>query len=142
MNRTTRIQVWILFGIIMANFIAQVLYFFRLYYSPQHPFPELKSFLLLGLVFVLFLLGFTLFIKNKRVGFYLLAFFLSMEFVFYLWNLIGQAINGFGLFFHLRDLDPVLWLVFLIGYLNLFASGYFLLLLFKHRQTWLKNATV
>ena len=141
MNRTTRIQVWILFGIIMANFIAQVLYFFRLYYTPQHPFPELKSFLLLGLVFVLFLLGFTLFIKNKRVGFYLLALFLSMEFVFYLWNLIGQVINGLGLFFHLRELDPVLWLVFLIGYLNLFASGYFLLLLFKNRQTWLRRVT-
>ena len=142
MNRTTRIQVWILFGLIMANFVAQVFYFFHLYYTPQQPFPELKSFLLLGSVFALFLLGFTLFIKNKRVGFYLLTLFLSMVFVFYLWNLIGQLVNGFGLFFHLRELDPVLWLVFLIGYLNLFASGYFLLLLLKNRQAWLRNTTI
>ena len=142
MNRTTRIRIWILFGIIVANFVAQVIYFLHLYYTPQHPFPELKSFLLLGSVFALFLVGFTLLIKNKRAGFYLLALFLSMEFIFYLWNLIGQAINGLGLFFHLRELDPVLWLVFLIGYLNLFASGYFLLLLIKNRQVWLRNATV
>ena len=141
MNRTTRIQIWILFGIIVANFVAQVLYFFHLYYTPQHPFPEFKSFLLLGSVLALFLLGFTLFIKNNRAGFYLLALFLAMEFIFYLWNLIGQVSNGFGLFFHLRELDPVLWLVFLIGYLNLFASGYFLLLLFKNRQTWLRRVT-
>ena len=142
MNRTTRIQIWILFGIIVANFVAQVLYFFHLYYTPLHPFPEFKSFLLLGSVLALFLLGFTLFIKNKRAGFYLLALFLSMEFIFYLWNLIGQVSNGLGLFFHLRELDPVLSLVFLIGYLNLFASGYFLLLLLKNRQAWLRNTTI
>ena len=68
MSRTLRIQVWILFGIIMANFAAQVFYFLHLYYTPQHPFPEAKSFLLLGSVFALFLLGFTLFIQHKRVG--------------------------------------------------------------------------
>ncbi len=142
MHRATRIQVWILFGIILTNFVAQVFYFLHLYYTPQHPFPELKSFLLLGSVFLLFLAGFTLLIKNKRAGFYLLALFLSLEFLFYLWNSIGQAVNGLGLFFHLRETDPVLWLVFLIGYLNLFASGYFLLLLVKNRQAWLRNATV
>ena len=65
-----------------------------------------------------------------------------MEFFFYSWNLISQVITGLGLFFHLRELDPVLWLVFVIGYLNLFASGYFLLLLLKNRQAWLRKATV
>ncbi len=140
MNRTTRIQVWILFGLILANFVAQIVYFFHLYYSPQHPFPELRSFLLLGSVFALFLLGFTLFMQHRQLGFYLLTLFLALEFGFYVLNLLGGAIRGPGLFFHLREPDPILWLVFLLGYINLLASGYFLFLLLKNRKTWLRKA--
>jgi hypothetical protein len=140
MNRKLLIQVWILFGAILANFIAQVVYFFHLYYTPQQPLPSPRSLLLLGGVFALFLVGYTLFIKLKRIGFYLLALFLFMEFTFYLWNLIGAGLRGPGWFFHLSDTDPILWLVFAIGYLNLFASGYFLFLLWHNRQIWLGRA--
>jgi hypothetical protein len=58
--------------------------------------------------------------------------FLATEFLFYLWNTIGAVIHGYGLFFQLHNPDLLLRAVFAIGYINLFASGYFLcLLLFK-----------
>jgi hypothetical protein len=39
-----------------------------------------------------------------------------------------------GWFFHLREPDPVLWAVFVIGYLSFFASGYFLALILIHHR--------
>ena len=69
----------------------------------------------------------------------LLALFLFMEFAFYLWNLIGGGLRGPGWFFHLSDSDPILWVVFFIGYINLFTSGYFLFLLWRNRQIWRKS---
>ncbi len=140
MNRQLRSQAWILFASILANFVAQVVYFFHLYYTPQQPFPTLQSSLLMGGVFALFLVGYVLFIKYKRIGFYLLALFLLMEFAFYLWNFIGAGLRGPGWFFHLSEPDPVLWTVFAIGYVNLFTSGYFLFLIWRNRQIWLKRA--
>ena len=135
MNRVLRLQVWTLSGIILANFVAQVFYYFRLYYSPEHPWPQLRSVLALGSVFALFLVGTVLLLRRSKTGYWLMGVFLSLEFLFYLWNTVGQALNGYGWFFHLSEPDPILWSVFAIGYLNLFASGYFLyLLLFKRRE--------
>jgi hypothetical protein len=135
MNRRLRLQVWILSGIILANFVAQVFYYFRLYYTPQHPWPQLRSALALGSVFALFLAGAVLLIRRTQIGYRLMAAFLSVEFLFYLWNTVGEVIHGYGWFFHLGNPDPILWTVFAIGYLNLFASGYFLfLLLYKRRE--------
>jgi hypothetical protein len=140
MNRNLLIQIWILFASILANFVAQVVYFFHLYYTPRQPFPDLRSLLLMGAVFVLFLVGYVLFLQQQRIGFYLLALFLLMEFTFYLWNFIGAGLRGPGWFFHLSESDPILWIVFAIGYLNLFTSGCFLFLLWRNRQIWLKKA--
>src|SRR6266849_8830958 len=103
MNRTTRIQVWVLFAVLLANFVAQVPYFLRLDYSPQHPLPDLKSSLLMGSVFVLFLISFSLLVARRPAGYYLLIFYLALEFFFYLLNIVGGALHGFGLFFHLAD---------------------------------------
>jgi hypothetical protein len=133
MNHNLRLQSRLLFGSILANFVAQVIYFLHLYYTPEHPLPDLKSFLLMGSVFALFLIGYSLFVRNNRAGFFVLALFLALEFFFYLWNIIGGVLNGFGLFFHLGDRDPILWLVFAIGYLNFFTAGYWLFLLLNNR---------
>jgi hypothetical protein len=129
-----RIQVWTLSGIILANFVAQVFYFFHLYYSPQHPWPEPGSALSLGWVFALFLVGAVLLLRKSRIGYVLMAIFLSLEFVFYLRNIVGQAIHAYGWFFHLYNPDLILRAVFAIGYLNLFVSGYFLFLLLRKRR--------
>ena len=132
-NKNINIQIGILFGIILANFIAQIFYFFHLYYNK---FSDLKwlSNLPLVLVFALFLTAYILFVKHKKAGYPLMVLFLSMEFLFYLLSTIFSAIQGFGLFFQLFTDDIILRIVFAIGYLNLFASGYFLLLLFYKKD--------
>ena len=134
MTRPTRVQVWVLFAILLANFVAQVPYFLHLYYSPQHPLPDLRSLLLLGGVLALFLISFSLLLARQAAGYYLLIFYLALEFFFYLLNIVGGALRGFGWFFHLADPDPVLWAVNAVGYLSFFAAGYFLLLLIVRRR--------
>ena len=131
-------QVWLLFGILLANFLAQVVYYFHLYYRPDHLMPDLRSTVLMGSVFALFMAGFVLLITRHRAGYYLTLLFVTMEFLFYLWSNIGSVLHGYGLFFQLSNPDPILWVVFAIGYLNFFASGYFLWLLLRdRRQTFL-----
>jgi hypothetical protein len=132
MKHTFLVQVWVCFGILMANFIAQVFYFYHLYYTSQHPLPSLSSSLLMGFVLVIFLASFSLSMKRHKAGVLALLAYLSVEFLFYLWNILGGVLHGFGWFFHLNEPDPVLWLVFAIGYLSFFASGYFLVLLVVH----------
>ncbi len=127
-------QVWALFAVILANFVAQIPYFLHLYYTPQHPFPELKSSILMGSVLVVFLVGFGLLQKRVKAGWYVLVFYLTVEFLFYLWNIIGGVLHGYGLFFHLSDRDPILWVVNAIGYVTFFAAGAFLLLLITRRR--------
>lgn len=135
MNRTLLAQTWLLSAAILANFVAQIFYFIHLYYTPQHPYPDLRASLLMGAVFALFLAGILLLYLVPKVGQGLLSVFLALEFLFYLWNMVGGVLHGYSLFFHLSEPDPILWVVFAIGYLNFFASGYFLfLLLYKRRQ--------
>jgi hypothetical protein len=141
MNRTLLTQAWLLSGIILANFVAQIFYFIHLYYTPQNPLPNLQSTLALGSVFVLFLAGVVLLLLKPYMGYIVLSIFLALEFFFYLWNIIGGMLHGYGMFFHLAEPDPTLWVVFAIGYLNFFASGYFLfLLLYKRREFITTNA--
>ena len=135
MNRNILIQVWILFSILLSNFAAQIVYFYHLYYTPEHPLPNFRSALLMGSVFVLFLLSYILLIRKHKVAFYAMGFYLCLEFFFYLWNIVGSGLRPeYGWFFHLRDHDPVLWIVFAIGYLSFFASGYFLVLILVQRK--------
>lgn len=130
----TRVQVWGLFAILLANFVAQVPYFYHLYYSPAHPLPDPRSALLMGAVFALFIGSFALLMLGQRAGYYLMLFYLALEFFFYLFNVIGGALHGYGLFFHLADRDPVLWAVYNWGYVSFFAAGYFLYLLLTRRM--------
>ena len=125
-----------MFGVLLANFVAQVPYFIHLYYSPQHPLPDLKSSVLMGSVLALFLVSFSLLVAKQVAGYYLLFFYLALEFSFYLWNIVGGAVHGYGLFFHLADRDPVLWPVNAVGYLSFFAAGYFLVLLLIQRRAF------
>ncbi len=140
MNRTTRVQVWLLFAVLLANFAAQVPYFLHLYYSPQHPLPDLRSSLTLGSVFALFIASFALLMARQRAGYYLVLFYLALEFFFYLWNIVGGVVHGYGLFFHLADRDPILWAVNAVGYLSFLAAGYFLVLMLAKRQEFQPQA--
>src|SRR5690348_11339106 len=55
-SKAVRVQAIVLFLLILANFIAQVPYFLRLYYRPWMNFlAEARPFLLMGFVFAVFL---------------------------------------------------------------------------------------
>lgn len=100
-----------------VNFAAQIVYFYHLYYTSQHPLLDPKSALVMGSVLVLFLTSCILLVMKHKAGFYTTVFYLSLE-----------------LIFHLRENDPILWMAFAIGYLSFFASGYFLVLLPYRRK--------
>jgi hypothetical protein len=136
-DKRALIQVWICFGLILANFIAQIPYFFHLYLGTQSLSADFRSFLIMGAVFALFLVGSIQLFKRQRLGYWLMILFLSTEFLFYLRNTIGSVIHGYGLFFQILNPDLILKIVYGIGYINLFASGYFLFLLIHERDAFL-----
>ncbi len=129
-----RVRAKLMFLVILANFLAQVPYFFHNYFGIQSLAISLRSFLILGSVFAFFLIASFLLFKGQRWGYPLMVVFLSVEFLFYLFGSITSIIHGYGPFFLVFNPDPVLAIIFSIGYLNLFASGYFLVLLFRHRD--------
>lgn len=136
-SKSIRIQVIILFFLILANFIAQIPYYFHLYYNPNNLLAQAKGILILSFVFAVFLLASLLLFKQKVLGYGLMVTFLAVEFLFYLWNTLGEVLHGYGLFYHLANPDLLLRTGFAIGYVNLFASGYFLFLLLLKRTHFL-----
>jgi hypothetical protein len=141
-NKSIRVQVIILFLLILANFIAQIPYFLHLYYKPgMNLLAQARPSLIMGFVFAVFLIASILLFKRTVAGYWLMLIFLTVEFLFYLWNTIGEVLHGYGLFFHLNNPDLLLRIVFAIGYINLFASGYFLCLLLLKRANFLDHGT-
>ena len=136
-SKNIRIQVIILFFLILANFIAQIPYYLHLYYNPNNVLAQARGGLLLLFVFGVFLLASILLFKRQVLGYWLMVMFLAVEFLFYLWNTLGEVMHGYGFFFHLNNPDLLLRVVFAIGYVNLFASGYFLALLLLKRSRFL-----
>ncbi len=133
-NQNILIQAKILFWIILANFIAQIPYFFHLYFRTQALSISLRSFLILGAVFAFFLAASILLFRGDKRGYPLMIAFLLVEFLFYLWGVFSSTIHGYGPFFQVYNPDLLLRIIFSIGYLNLFASGYFLLLLLLNKD--------
>jgi len=138
MSRIFKLQVNILFVLILANFIAQIPYTIHLY-GVNRLATISPGIIAMYVVFVLFLVGYFLFRQKRMLGYWILVVFLALEFIFYLWDFIGSLMHGFGLFFQLFNHDPILRAVFAIGYINLFASGYFLFLLLSKKTALLKR---
>ncbi|HEU5229725.1 MAG TPA: hypothetical protein VFU49_18040 [Ktedonobacteraceae bacterium] len=136
-SKNIRIQVIVLFLLILANFIAQIPYYFHLYYNPNNLLAQARGVLIMSFVFLFFLIASLLLFKQKVLGYGLMITFLAVEFLFYLWNTLGGVLHGFGWFYHLANPDLLLRAVFAIGYINLFASGYFLVLLLLKRTHFL-----
>lgn len=128
-------------AVVGANYLAQIPYYSRIYYFPRHAPPSPTGVALLGLTLVWFLAGFVGLARGQRVGFWLLLTYLVAVVAFYLGNLINQVAHGYAPFFHLQTHDPVLFMVFGIGYLNLVAGSSFLVgMVWYHRAPL--NATV
>ena len=121
----------ILFIVVIANFIAQIPYYLHQYHTP----PSTIGTLLLLAVLVWFLLGFTWVWQGKTKGYAVMIAFLITEFLFYLSTQITQAVSGKGILLHVMNPeDPVLFMVFGIGYINLIVSGIFIILLIIDRN--------
>ena len=137
--KSIRVQVIILFLLILANFLAQIPYYLHLYYNPNNLLAQLRGGFLLIIVFAVFLLASFLLFKRTVIGYWLMVMFLVVEFLFYVWNTLGGVIHGYGFLYHLANPDLILRAVFAIGYVNLFVSGYFLCLLLLKRSTFLDS---
>jgi len=95
------------------------------------------------MLFVLawFLLGYWRLAARKPLGLVLAVSFLAVEFLFYLQTQIVQAATGNGILLHvLHPDDPLLFVVFLIGYVNLVAAPFLVWALLRHRAAFLPTA--
>jgi hypothetical protein len=122
---------WVPSAVILANYAAQVPYGLHLY----GPGGITHGWAPLLLTLVWFVAGFWLLIRANPSGYWLTLSFLVADFGFYLYNIVGGWVHGYGLFFHAWQLgDLILWAVFMIGYANFFAAGLLLVLLIRDRS--------
>lgn len=134
-NRLLYIQLYILFSLILCNFLAQILYFYHLYYKGLSSLLiHFQGIILMLIVLCCFLIPFIFFIRKNIYGYWALCWFLAIEFLFYLGTTILSLFHGYPLFFQLFNHDLILRFVFAVGYINLFASGYFLLLILLYKK--------
>jgi len=120
-----------LLSVVLANFVVQVLYVMYQYDGRV----SLMGILLMLGVFIWFLIGYILLWKKALAGFLVLLSFLITEFLFYLSTQITQLLSGQGILLHvLRPNDPVLFVVFGIGYINFVAAGFFIFYLIRHKM--------
>ncbi len=122
--------------LVLANFVAQVPYFFHLYYRVQSIWITARSLVIMGAVFAFFVLASLLLFRREKAGYPLMLIFLSIEFLFYLFGAVSSTARGLGPFFQVHNPDLILRIIYSIGYLNLFASGYFLYLLLRYRDVF------
>jgi hypothetical protein len=117
-------------AIILANYVAQIPYDLHLYGTSV----SARGGGVLVLTLMWFVAGLWLLLRGNPAGYWLTMSFLATDFGFYLYNLVGGWVHGYGLFFHvLRFSDPILWTVFMIGYANFFATGYLIVHLIRNR---------
>lgn len=111
----------VLFWVVIADYLAQIPYYFVIYYIPHHVPPTLSSVVLLGLTLTWFLVGYFGHRAHRPFGYWVLLSFLLVEGLFYLRTLLlGVAV------FQLENPSLVVRIVFLIGY----ATGIISLLYF------------
>lgn len=132
--RWTRALLWAIFAVVIANYLAQIAYYLRLYYFPEHAPPAFFGSLALAATLAWFLAGFALLWRGRAAGYWLTLSYLAAETAFYLSNLLNQVAHGYAPFFHLANPDPVLWVVFAMGYLNMLAGAGFIVALSLGRR--------
>lgn len=131
--RRRGVFLWAVLVVVGANYLAQIPYYLHLYYIPHGALPSLRGSILLGLTLAWFLAGALGFARGRVWGSWLLATFLLTEVSFYALNMLNQTLHGFPPFFHLQTRDPILFVVFGIGYLNMLAGAYFLFVLLQRQ---------
>jgi len=95
----------------------------------------MEGIILLSLTLFWFLLGYFLFLKNKKIGYWLLLSFLLVQAIFYFQNEIVLSFYGYGIMYHfLYSKDWILWVVFFIGDVNFFAACYYTYYLINNKS--------
>lgn len=133
----TRCMLWV----VLANYLAQIPYYLRLYYFPHGAPPSLSGTALLTLTLVWFLAGYTGMVRGWTIGYWLLLAYFATVAIFYLRNMLTQVTHGYPPFLHVfNERDPILFVVFAIGYVNMLAAIYFVYFLLRHRRSLLLRA--
>jgi hypothetical protein len=126
--RPLRIALRILFWVVLLDFAAQIPYYVINDYLPHHAAPTVSSIVLLGAVLAWFLVGFFGLRAGRRFGFWVLGSFLAVEGLFYLATVLTGAAA-----FQLGNPNPIVKVVFIIGYLCGAVSLTTLALLIRER---------
>jgi len=130
MNKTVKHTLPLVLAI-GINYAAQIPYYMHQYYIGRHLMPSLPGTALLLVTLLWFLVGYSLFIRSSKYGRGLLLSFLAAQIVFYGHAIIFGLINGSGIVAQLKTHSPLLFVIFLIGYINFAVAGYYLVRLLK-----------
>jgi hypothetical protein len=130
----------LLLAVVGANFLAQIPYYLHQYYLPSHAAPALVGLVLMGVVLAWFGVGFAGLRRGSRIGYYLTLTFLMVEWLFYLQTQIVQALTGHGILLYVwHPSDMVLFIVFGLGYINFFASFWFVYFMLSRKAMFLRS---
>ncbi len=131
--KTSKI-LFILFFIVVANYLVQIPYALHLYGFHINPFGAV----LLTITLLWFLSGFLLLVQKTTIGYWLLLAFFFVEFLFYFHGQIILAFFGYGLLYHLfRFNDMILWITFFIGDINFLTAGYAIIYLVENKRLFI-----
>jgi hypothetical protein len=126
--------------VVLANYLAQIVYYLDLYYPRPLAIPGT---VLLGLTLMWFLAGYVVARRGWWMGRLVLLTYLLAMVGFYVANAYGLLVHGYGLLWHFQHHDLPVRMVFAVGYLNMFVGAVALIaLLIHHTNTSSPSSTV
>lgn len=118
-------------AIVLANYLVQVPYDLDLY--GWHL--SASGALLLGVTFAWFIVAIALLMRRSPLGYWVLLAYVATQVAFYVHGDVLLTLVGYGLPYQLTHArDPIVWLAFLVGGLNLVAAVLMLGWLLVRRQ--------
>jgi hypothetical protein len=122
----------VLLVVVLANYLAQIVYYLDLYYPQPLAIPGT---VLQGLTLVWFLVGYVGARRGWWMGRLVLLTHLLAMVGFYVANTYGLLVHGYGLLWHLQHHDLPVRIVFAVGYLNMIVGAVALIALLIHLTT-------
>ena len=119
----------VLLVVVLANYLAQIVYYLDLYYPQPMAIPGMA---LLVLTLVWFLAGYVGAERGWWMGRLLLLTYLLAMVGFYVANTYGLLVHGYGLLWHFQHHDLPVRMVFAVGDLNMVVGAVAILALLIH----------
>jgi hypothetical protein len=121
----------VVFWVVIIDYLAQIPYYLVNYYIPAQTPPTVSSIVLLGATLAWFLVGYFGFRARRPFGYWVLLSFLLVEGLFYLTTLLfGTAA------LQLLKPNPVITVVFVIGYVTGIVSLFYFAMLVAFRRRY------